>query len=531
MARALSPFLTKGLPRRDEWPHFQFSLPSLQYPSKLNAATELLDRAVERGWGPRPCLITDDEEWTYSALLQRANRLAHVLVDDHGLQPGDRIVLRSWNSPWTVAWWFAALKVGGVVVTTSPLLKEKEIRDVLEMTQPAIAVCHDTVSTELEAASPPSILCWGHGGSSDPLRRAEHQPDSFSDDDSDADDVCLVGSTSGTTGKPKAPCHFHRSVLAIADTFSAEILRPRSDDVFAGTPSLAFTYGLGALMVFPMRVGAASVLFERGGPDVLADAIDRHSVSVCFTAPKAYLDLADLARDHSFSSLRIAVSGGEHLPAATSAAFREATGVAITNGIGSTELLHNFISSPGAELPPGATGRAIPGFEARVVGDEMVDAAPGEPGQLAVRGPTGCLYLHDERQREYVRRGWNYTGDVFIRDEDDVFWYQGRADDMVVASGYNVSPVEVEEILLGHPLVADCGVASAETASGTSIVKAWVVLAESLDSEPTDMLRQFVKSRLAVYKCPREIEYVTSLPRTANGKLRRRALGRSAAEA
>jgi 2-aminobenzoate-CoA ligase len=280
-----------------------------------------------------------------------------------------------------------------------------------------------------------------------------------------------------------------------------------------------------------MRVGAASVLFEHGGSDVLADAIDRHSVSVCFTAPKAYVDLADLARDHDLSSLRIAVSGGEHLPAATAAAFREATGVAITNGIGSTELLHNFISAPGPELPPGATGRAVPGFEARVVNDEMAEAEPGKAGQLAVRGPTGCLYLHDERQRDYVRKGWNFTGDVFIRDDDNVFWYQGRGDDMVVASGYNVSPVEVEETLLGHPLVADCGVASAKNASGNSIVKAWVVLAESSDPDPTEELQQFVKSQLAVYKCPREIQYVVSLPRTANGKLRRRALGRDSSEA
>lgn len=525
MARDLAPFLTDGIPRREDWPEFIFSLPALQYPSRLNVATELLDHSLARGWGERACLITDKEVWTYAALLQRANRLAHFLVHDQNIRPGDRILLRSWNSPWTVAWWFATLKVGGVIVTTSPLLMEKEVRDVLEMAKPRIAICEESVSETLERADAPRIIRWGHGGTSDPLERAVRLPDSFSNDDSHADDVCLIGSTSGTTGKPKAPCHFHRSVLAIADTFSAQILRPRADDVFSGTPSLAFTYGLGALVVFPMRTGAASVLFERGGPDVLADAIERHSVTVCFTAPKAYLDLAGLAGTNDLSSLRIAVSGGEHLPAATSEAFRDATGIAITNGIGSTEMLHNFISSPGIELPPGATGRVIPGFEARVVDDDGVDVAWGDSGQLAVRGPTGCLYLNDERQREYVRGGWNYTGDVFVRDERGVFWYQGRSDDMIIASGYNVSPVEVEETLLGHPMVADCGVAGAVNSAGTSIVKAWVVLVDPSEGEPTMALKEWVKARLAVYKSPREIAFVASLPRTANGKLRRRALG------
>lgn len=529
MTRELTPFLTEGLPASREWPDFRFTLPALQYPKKLNAATELLDHAVARGWGARPCLITNHEVWTYAALLQRANQLGHLLIDEHDIRPGDRILLRSWNSPWTFAWWFATLKVGGVAIAVSPLLMEKEVRDVLEIARPKVAISEESVSEVLEAANAPRILRWGYRSPSDPLHRAERLPTSFSNDDSHADDVCLIGLTSGTTGKPKAPCHFHRAVLAIADTFSAEVLGPRPDDVFAGTPSLAFTYGLGALMVFPMRTGAASVLFERGGPDVLAEAIERHSVTVCFTAPKAYLDLAGLASDHDLSSLRVAVSGGEHLPAATSEAFRDATSVAITNGIGSTEMLHNFISSPGADVPSGATGRVIPGFEARVVDDEGTDVDPGEPGQLAVRGPTGCLYLNDERQREYVRGGWNYTGDVFIRDEGGVFWYQGRSDDMIIASGYNVSPVEVEETLLSHPLVADCGVAGAVTSRGTSIVKAWVVLVESAGGDQTAALQEFVKARLAVYKAPREIEYVASLPRTANGKLRRRALGVGAA--
>ncbi len=386
----VDPFIGDGLPPRSLWPDFRFTLAKLHYPDRLNAATELLDRSIARGWGTRPCLITDAGVWTYAQLLQNANRLANLLVHDHGIKPGNRVLIRAWNSPWAVGWWFACLKIGAVVVTTSPQLKKRELCDVLEACVPQLAVVEEDLTEELEAAgSPPGMEVFGWGG---PNSRVERQPDTFTNFDSASDDVCLIGLTSGTTGKPKCPCHFHRAVLAIADSFSAHVLKPRADDVFCGTPSLSFTYGLGALLVFPMRVGASAVLFRRGGPEALAAAIERHSATICFTAPKGYLELSN-RNDVDLSSLRQAVSGGEHLPAATSEAFEAATGIKITNGIGSTEMLHNFISSRGTELPAGATGRAVPGYQARVVDEEGRDVSVGESGMLAVRGPTGCLYL------------------------------------------------------------------------------------------------------------------------------------------
>lgn len=513
------------LPPSDAWPEFLFDLPSLRYPSSVNAGVELLDQSVARGWGARACVITDSEEWTYSQLLRRANQLAHLLRFEYGLEPGERVLLRGWNTPWTVAWWFAILKAGGVVVTTTPLLRSKELHDLFGITDPRIAVCDQAERDQLDLVEPPTLIEWQEPDGGDLLARLERVPDSFENSSTRSDDVCLIASTSGTTGKPKAPCHFHRSVLAIADTFSAHILRPDAHDRFIGSPSLAFTYGLGALVVFPMRVGAATILLPRAGADELARAIERHRATICFTAPKAYMEVAKLSAEYDLSSLRTAVSGGEHLPGSVSASFRFATGISITNGIGSTEMLHNFISSPGSELPSGATGRVVRGFDAKVVDASGAEVPTGEVGSLAVRGPTGCLYLDDPRQRDYVRRGWNFTGDSFIRDADNMFWYQGRSDDMVIAAGYNVSPVEVEEALLAHGSVVDSGVCATRLPDGSTAVKAYVVVGDAEPSEQFALeLKQFVRSRLAVFKVPREITFVPSLPRTPNGKLRRGAL-------
>ncbi|MBJ7594997.1 MAG: AMP-binding protein [Candidatus Dormibacteraeota bacterium] len=517
-------FARDHLPPRQQWPKLIFGLPELLYPEQLNCAHELLDATAARLGGDRRCLVTDSVTWTYADLLRHTNRIANVLVRDLGLVPGNRVLMRGTNNPWQVACWLAVLKAGGVVVSTMPLLRAGELRPVIEAAQPSLAICDVGLADELVAAGTggAAIVPVGGGGADDMTVRAASRPDSFAAVPTAADDVALIAFTSGTTGRPKGCMHFHRDVLAIADTFSSHVLRPHCDSLFVASPPMAFTYGLGGMLVFPLRVGAASLLPEKTAPPLLAEAIARHRATAVFTAPTAYramLRLPGVALD----SLEHCVSAGEHLPAATWEAWREATGQRIIDGIGATEMLHIFISASADEVRPGSTGRAVPGFRARVVDDDGQPVADGDVGRLQVQGPVGCRYLSDERQLEYVRDGWNVTGDSYVRDEDGYYWYQARTDDMIISSGYNIAGPEVEGALLRHPDVAEAAVVGVPDEDRGTVVKAFVVLAADTEASAVSarLLQDFVKHQIAPYKYPRVIEFVEALPRTSSGKVQR----------
>ncbi len=521
-------FTRDNLPPPDQWPSFQFTRPELQYPERLNCAVAFLDRWVDEGRGDEPCLISPAETLTYRGLQERVNRICNVLVRRFGLVPGNRVLLRSANNPMMVAAHLAVLKAGGVVVATMPLLRAKEIAYPLNKARIGIALCDHRLAEEMERARTLApdlrhLAYWG-SGAADGLEAlmAEASPE-FDAVDTAADDVCLIAFTSGTTGEPKGTMHFHRDMLAICDAYSRNVLRPEPADRFIGSPPLAFTFGLGGLVLFPLRVGASTVLLEKAGPDDLLPAIGQHKATICFTAPTAYRAMLAKLGGHDLSSLRKCVSAGEPLPKDTFEAWRGATGIKLMDGIGATEMLHIFIAAAEEEIRPGSTGKPVPGYEAKVIDDEGRTLPPGSIGRLAVRGPTGCRYLADERQRKYVQDGWNVTGDTYLMDEDGYFWYQARSDDMIISAGYNIAGPEVEAALLTHPAVAECGVVGAPDDGRGTVVKAYVVLRSGVSpsADLTKALQDHVKAEIAPYKYPRIIEYVDALPRTQTGKLQR----------
>jgi 2-aminobenzoate-CoA ligase len=531
-------FARDNLPPRAQWPDFLFGLPELNYPDRINCAVELLDRRIEAGDGDRPCLISPSENLSYAQLAERVNRIANVLTRDLGLLPGHRVLLRGPNSPMMVATYLAVIKAGGVVVATMPLLRAKEIAYPITKAKIRLALCDHRLAEEMEKARPLAgelerVVYWG-SSAPDALEALMAKPgyEHFTACDTANDDVCLIAFTSGTTGEPKGTMHFHRDMLATCDSYGRHVLRAQATDRFMGSPPLAFTFGLGGLVLFPLHVGAATILLERAGPDDLLAAAAQFGATVCFTAPTAYRAMLAKLAEHDISSLRKCVSAGETLPQATFDAWHTATGIKILDGIGATEMLHIFIGSPEDEIRPGATGRPVPGYEARVVDAEGNEVAPNTLGRLAVRGPTGCRYLADKRQGVYVRDGWNITGDTYLMDADGYFWYQARSDDMIVSAGYNIAGPEVETALLTHPAVAECGVVGAADAERGQIVKAYIVLhpGHAGDAALTKLLQDYVKANIAPYKYPRAIEYVTALPRTQTGKLQRFELRRMAGE-
>jgi 2-aminobenzoate-CoA ligase len=521
-------FAKDRLPPPELWPQMIFDLPALAFPERLNCGVELLDRAVDAGWGDRACLRTPDGlVWTYAALKDKADRIAAVLVEDHGLVPGNRVLLRSANNPMMVATWFAVMKAGGIAVATMPLLRAKELVQVIEKAQITHAVCDARLMEELDLARAQAPVLTrvaayngGPGGLEDAMA-AKAVP--FANVDTASDDVCLIAFTSGTTGQPKGTMHFHRDVMAIADCFPPALLKATADDVFTGSPPLAFTFGLGGLVIFPMRVGASTLLLERAAPDLLAAAIAQHRATVCFTAPTAWRTFVALADTHDLSSLRRGVSAGEALPRATFDAVEQRLGLKLIDGLGATEMLHIFVSSADAGCRPGATGHAIPGYRAKVVDDDGNEVPRGTPGRLAVIGPTGCRYLDDPRQTTYVRHGWNLTGDAYLMDADGYLFYQGRTDDMIISAGYNIGGPEVEDALLTHPAVRECGVVGVPDEGRGTIVKAFVVPAPDAVPGPdlVKALQDHVKRTIAPYKYPRAIAFVDVLPRTETGKLQR----------
>jgi 2-aminobenzoate-CoA ligase len=517
-------FARDHLPPADQQPEFLFELPELKFPAQLNCATELLDAPIARGRGDRICLRAPGSAWTWRDLQDRADRIAHVLVQDMGVVPGNRVLLRAPNNPMLAACWFAVMKAGAIAVATMPLLRAKELKAIIDIGRVTRALCDASLADELRQASSALDVRLFNTSEQGSLEAAmQHHDAPFVNADTAADDTCLFAFTSGTTGVPKATMHFHRDVMAACRCWPPHVLRATEDDVFIGSPPLAFTFGLGGLLLFPMSIGASTMLLEKATPPQLFDGIRDFGATVLFTAPTSYRALAANGQELRRTRLRKCVSAGEALPAPTRTLWKDATGIELIDGIGATELLHIFISADEAHARAGATGVAVPGYRAEVVDDEGRPVPTGTVGQLRVKGPTGCRYLNDARQKNYVRHGWNYTGDAYWQDADGYFHYHARTDDMIVSAGYNIASPEVEDALMQHSAVAECGVVGAADTERGQIVKAYVVLrpGHAGNDAMAKSLQDFVKQTIAPYKYPRAVVFIDKLPRTATGKLQR----------
>ncbi|MEO3386942.1 AMP-binding protein [Mesorhizobium sp. CAU 1741] len=525
----LDTFSRDNLPPFDQWP--ELNVGGFDYPEYLNCGVELTDRLVEMGYGDRTALIGNGRRRTYKELADWTNRLARALVENYGVKPGNRILIRAPNNPAMVACWLAATKAGAVVVNTMPMLRAGELAKIVDKAEISLALCDTRIKDEIVACAKDSKYLKqvvgfdgtaNHDAELD--RAALDKPVTFEAVKTGRDDVCLLGFTSGTTGVPKATMHFHRDVLIIADGYAKEVLDVTPDDVFVGSPPLAFTFGLGGLAVFPLRFGAAATLLESATPPNMIDIIETYKATISFTAPTAYRAMMKAMDEGAdLSSLRIAVSAGETLPAPVYEEWVTKTGKPILDGIGATEMLHIFITNRLNDRAPGVTGRPVTGYEARIVDADMNEVPRGEVGRLAVRGPTGCRYLADDRQQEYVRDGWNLTGDSFIQDEDGHFRFAARSDDMILSAGYNIAGPEVEAALLAHELVLECAVIGAADDERGQIVEAHVVLVAGASSDEATIriLQDHVKAVIAPYKYPRSVKFVTALPKTQTGKIQR----------
>jgi 2-aminobenzoate-CoA ligase len=524
-------FTRDNLPPLDQWPEFLLDSPEFRYPERLNAAVELTDRMVEHGFGDNTALIGNGRRRTYKELTDWSNRVAHALVENYGIKPGNRILIRSGNNPALVAAWLAATKAGAVIVNTMPMLRAGELTKIVDKAQVSLALTDTRIADELIACAKESRFLKqvvGFDGTSNHDaeldRVALDKPVKFNAVPTGRDDVALLGFTSGTTGEPKATMHFHRDLLIIADGYAREILNVTPEDVFVGSPPLAFTFGLGGLAIFPLRFGATATLLENASPANMVQIIQHYKATICFTAPTAYRAmLVAMEQGADLSSLRIAVSAGETLPAPVFEDWRRKTGKPILDGIGTTEMLHIFISNRLDDASPGVTGRPVSGYEARVVDDSLNRVKPETVGRLAVRGPTGCRYLADVRQKSYVRDGWNLTGDAYFEDKDGRFHFAARADDMIVSAGYNIAGPEVESALLSHADVGECAVIGLPDAERGQVVTAFVVLKAGVEGDAACIkrLQDHVKAAIAPYKYPRSVKFVDALPKTQTGKIQR----------
>ncbi|MDE2383777.1 MAG: benzoate-CoA ligase family protein [Alphaproteobacteria bacterium] len=522
-------FTRDRLPPPDQWPDIK--LDGFAYPEWLNAAVELTDRMVEKGFGDHTALIGNGRQRTYKELTDWSNRIANALVDDYGLKPGNRILIRSANNPAMVACWLAATKAGAVVINTMPMLRAGELAQIVDRGEVKIALCDTRLMADLVTCGNSSThlkTIVGFDGSANHDaeldRVALTKPVKFKAAQTGRDDVALIGFTSGTTGEPKGAMAFHRDLLIIADGYAKEVLNVVPEDVFVGSPPLAFTFGLGGLAIFPLRFGAAATLLEQATPPNMIDIIQQYKATICFTAPTAYRAmLKAMAEGADLSSLRAAVSAGETLPAPVYEEWMQRTGKPMLDGIGATEMLHIFISNRFDDHHPACTGKPVTGYEARIVDDDGNEKPRGEVGRLAVRGPTGCRYLADERQKKYVQKGWNLTGDSFWQDEDGRFHFAARSDDMIVSAGYNIAGPEVEAALLSHPAVLECAVVGAPDDERGMIVEAHVVLAKGKagDALMVKLLQDHVKAVIAPYKYPRRVIFIDALPKTQTGKIQR----------
>lgn len=509
----------------------EFLLDGFDYPEHLNAGFELTDKMVEQGFGDHTALIGNGRHRTYKELTDWTNRLAHVLVDELNVKPGNRILIRSANTPAMVACWLAATKAGAVVVNTMPLLRAKELEQIVDIAEVTLALCDTRMLDEIEEVAKTSKTLTrvadfdgSQNHDSDLDRMALEKSVRFDPVKTGRDDVALLGFTSGTTGVPKATMHFHRDLMIIADGYAKEVLGVTPEDIFVGSPPLAFTFGLGGLAIFPLRFGATATLLETASPPNMIEIIEKYKATVCFTAPTAYRFMLSAMDDGAdLSSLRAAVSAGETLPSPVYKDWIEKTGKPMLDGIGATEMLHIFISNRFDDHAPACTGRPVTGYQVKVIDDDNNTVPNGTVGRLAVKGPTGCRYLADDRQANYILDGWNITGDSFSMDDDGYLYFAARNDDMIISGGYNIAGPEVESALLSHELVAECAVVGAADIDRGSIVQAHIVLKDNAkESDNTvSILQEYVKATIAPYKYPRSIVFCSSLPKTATGKIQR----------
>ena len=528
-------FVRDNLPPPELLPEFLFTTDELQLPARLNSAAELLDKKIGQGYGANNAILTRNETWSYRDLYEKSNRIANVLVDDLGLAPGNRVLLRAPNNPMLVACWFGVIKAGGVAVATMPLLRKLELEPIINKAQVRFALCDERLMEELSGALESTGIVQrtvqfngsGEAGAGAELERLmAARPATFDPVDTAADDPAIIAFTSGTTGLPKGTVHFQRDIMAMCICCNEYVVRPEPSDIIIGSPPVAFTFGLGMLVGMPLYAGASVALVEAAPPLELARAIGEFRATICSSAPTAYRAILGHIDEFDLSSLKKTTCAGEKLPLPTYEEWLAATGIRMIDIFGSTEMIHVFISAVGDEIRPGATGKAIPGYRACILGDDDQPAPPGTLGRLALKGPTGCKYLADGRQKNYVVNGWNTTGDVCTMDEDGYVWYQGRTDDMIISSGYNISGAEIEAALLPHPAVSECGVVGIPDEARGMIIKAFVVPAEGVraSEQLAGELQEFAKQTIAPYKYPRVIEFIAELPKTQTGKIQRHKL-------
>ena len=518
-------FAHNSLPSLDLQPDYVFTdLPQFQHPDMLNCVERLLDFHIQNGHGEAVCLRTFEEEWTYRELFEKANQIAHVLVDDLGLKSGNRVLIRSANNPMMVACWYAILKAGGIVVATMPLLRSKELTTIIDCAEISHVLCDSSLTEEMELVKSPFLkrVCYYRQSELETLMAGK--PETFVNYHTKSDSIALIGFTSGTTGLPKMTAHFHKDILNICEAFPQYSLQPVADDIFTGSPPLGFTFGLGGLVLFPMYFGASTFLIEKPTPDILLQAIQNQKVTICFTAPTAWRVLTSKVAEYDISSLRKCVSAGETLPLKVWEDWHAATGLKIIDGIGATEMLHIFISSNEENMKPGSTGVAITGYEGKIIDQQGKELPANTPGRLAVRGITGCKYLNrEEKQKEYVANGWNLTGDIFRQDEEGFFWFVARGDDMIISSGYNIAAIEVESVLLTHDDILECAVVGLPDEERGMLVCAHVVLKDKdkATNQLAESIQQWFKEVAAPYKYPRVINFTEALPKTETGKIQR----------
>lgn len=530
-------FARNMLPAKEYWPVFDYSGKNLtRYPDYINAAEVIIDAAIADGFGDKPAYYFEGETWCYRYLQDRAERIARVLVGDYGLVPGNRVLLRSGNNPMLVACWLAVLKAGGICVMTVPMLKSEEISFILNRVEIRFALCEESLAEDLETArqSSPSLeqiayfTPMGSGQSKAAAldRAVEMKPAGFANVATAADDIALISFTSGTTGKPKATAHFHRDILAIGDCFP-RVYTVNTEDIICGSPTMAFTYGLAVLLIYPLRYRATVALVPRPTPENILHAIEQHRVTSLYCVPTSYNQLLGEINKFDISSLRKCASSGENLQIPLWERWHEQTGIRLINGFGTTEMICTFLSESMSVDRIGSAGRAVPGYTAELIDNEGRLMPPNSRGTLAVRGPTGCRYLDDlDQQKSFVQYGWNVTSDVFEKDRDGYFWFVDRADDMIISSGYNISPQEVERALSEHPLIRECAVVGVGDSARGKLVRACVVLNEPgrATQETVTALQEFVKNRIAPYKYPRDIRFYDELPKTYTGKIQRQRL-------
>jgi len=518
-------FAHLSLPNSELQPEYVFlDLPQFQHPEILNCVDKLLDNHIEEGRGNNICIRTFEETWIYQDLYEKANQIAHVLVDDLGLQSGNRVLIRSANNPMMVACWFAVLKAGGIVVATMPLLRSKELTTIIDCAEISHAFCDSDLAEEMNLVQSDFLKKVSFYRNSNLEKLMESKPKTFQNYHSKSDSVALIGFTSGTTGLPKMTAHYHRDIINICEAFPQYALQPTQKDIFTGSPPLGFTFGLGGLVLFPMYFGASTFLIEKPSPDLLLKAIQDYKITICFTAPTAWRIITTKVKDYDISSLRKCVSAGETLPLKVWQDWYDATGLKIIDGIGATEMLHIFISSNEENIKPDATGLAITGYEAIIIDTNGNELPKNEPGRLAVKGITGCKYLNrEDKQKEYVQNGWNITGDIFRQDEEGYFYFVARGDDMIISSGYNIAAIEVESVLLTHEDILECAVVGLPDEERGMLVCAYVVLKDynEASNQLAKDIQLWFKEVAAPYKYPRLLYFVEELPKTETGKIQR----------